>query len=105
MKRRVFIKKTAITAGALSSSTLFTPFLKTGMNFKKNNEIRMYPNPLKEGYLHFSEYVSVEIFTLHGKLVARYKNTNSILPSLDAGAYLLKMSDGNQHVIEKLIMY
>jgi alpha-L-fucosidase 2 len=39
MKRRVFIKKTVIAAGAVSSVTMFMPFMTKGMSLKKTSRI------------------------------------------------------------------
>ena len=51
MNRRVFLKKTAITAGVVGSATMFTPFITNGMSLKKPSRI---PNrfPLRNKTKH-----------------------------------------------------
>ncbi|MDR6302087.1 zinc-dependent metalloprotease [Mesonia maritima] len=82
----------------------------------QNSSVKLYPNPtngeVRMSYKSTSgEDVEVGVFDLTGKRVfsktANFTNassTNLDLSALAAGVYLVKMNDGNQQFVKKLIV-
>lgn len=82
----------------------------------ENQTIHLFPNPVKDGKLNVSlkgfdlDKTDIEIYSLTGSLVHKeiIKNkTNSgfvLHLGIDAGLYLVKISDGGKSVTQKLIV-
>ncbi|NJM81061.1 MAG: T9SS type A sorting domain-containing protein [Flavobacterium sp.] len=67
-------------------------------NFKLNNQISSYPNPVKEILTiqleNNQEIASLELLTLKGRSMKKVENTNSIdLENFATGIYLVKVED------------
>ena len=54
-----------------------------------------YPNPVKNGQIYFNRPVSVEMFDISGRSVARKTDASSLdIANLSTGIYILRTTDG-----------
>jgi len=77
----------------------------TGLVKTEYQDIQIYPNPLIGNYLYINNLVTVEIYNLQGILIAFYPNTDHVMIDLKYGMYVLKISNGKNYTIKKLIKY
>ncbi|HEY9115900.1 MAG TPA: DUF2271 domain-containing protein [Bacteroidales bacterium] len=92
----------------------FIPLINSIDNLKDSENAIVYPNPGK-GIFHiqnvFSGEVSVQLFDIQGKQVFNSSIQNSLpnselsidLSDLPNGTYVIDLSDGNKHFVNKLI--
>lgn len=59
------------------------------------NNFKIYPNPVKDGLVYFSEPVSGEIYTMSGEKILSFKDKAYLnISSLSKGIYVIKASNG-----------
>ncbi|RZJ69596.1 choice-of-anchor I family protein [Flavobacterium sp.] len=87
-------------SATLSIYKIANDLLSTG-DFESPKTFAIYPNPVKNGQLFFNRPVSVEMFDLSGRSVARKNDAPSLeIANLSSGIYILKTTDGfSQKVI------
>ena len=91
------------SSGSTSRLDMVTITAATSLSIQNfTNEIfKMYPNPSTD-YINFSDYVSIIIFDVTGKIVKSAKNTTKCnVSDLDAGIYFVNI---NGVEIKKLIV-
>ena len=61
----------------------------------ESGDFKVYPNPVSNGMLYFSESRSIKLFDQLGILIKVEKNTNHLnVSKLPAGLYFLKTEQG-----------
>ena len=102
--------------GETSNSTAATPFpISSYPSFLSVNEVdsnsfNVFPNPTNTGYVNISslnsEVLNAKVFDVLGKQVLEGKVENNQLnvSNLNAGLYILKLSQNNATVTKKLII-
>jgi hypothetical protein len=64
---------------------------------KKNNEIRIYPNPAS-GNVKFSKAIDADFYNLTGQKVLSVKNSSSAnITTLPQGVYQVKVKNGSTY--------
>lgn len=80
------------------------------VNAFNNESLKLYPNPVSDGQLNINstttENISVRVFDILGKEVISEELTNNSLDvsRLNAGLYIVKLTQGNATVTKKLII-
>lgn len=69
----------------------------------KNNDIAVYPNPVENGWINFSQALNhVNIYNMTGELLLKENNVSKInVSSLSAGIYFIESSKGTSKFIVK----
>jgi hypothetical protein len=75
----------------------------TNIEMVNDLDIKNYPNPLNGNYLNFIEYVTIELYTIHGSLIGHYRNTNCIEFPPMKGVYIVKISKDEYSITNKII--
>ena len=81
-----------------------------GTNDFETNNFKIYPNPTNTGYVNISslnsEVLNAKVFDVLGKEVldSRVENNQLNVSNLNAGMYILKLSQNNATVTKKLII-
>jgi len=67
------------------------------------NSLRVYPNPIvQNSIVHFNKRINGEIYSIDGKLISSFTNTNYLdLYSLPSGIYFIKSEEGINKIIVK----
>lgn len=104
----------AATYGRGVFSGLFTNTVLNNETFENNNNVSIYPNPVKDilniKVKDFSSEVLVKVIDINGREVYAQKvnnmnNSNSInLSNLSTGIYVLKLQGENLNYSEKIIL-
>lgn len=102
--------------GGVTNATCTSPFpVGTYPNYLSVNEIdsksfNLYPNPTNKGYVTISslnsDAIDARVFDILGKEVMKGKVENNQLnvSNLNAGMYILKLSQNNSTVTKKLVI-
>ncbi len=102
--------------GETSNSTAATPFPASSypnflsVNKFDSNSFNVFPNPTNTGFVNISsinsEVINAKVFDILGKEVlnGKVKNNQLNVSNLNAGMYILKLSQNNATVTKKLII-
>ena len=119
---RVYAWDAEATGGTFRVDTLVlngTATFSLGVGLNKithdiNAKIKLYPNPTNDGYVTIdaasSDYSKIEVINVLGAVVASHNNALAEekiklnLATLPEGTYFVKVTNGNKHYIEKLIV-
>jgi hypothetical protein len=82
--------------------------INTWLNKTVFTDLSIYPNPAKTDVeIHKSGKFELQLMDINGKFVMKqsaFNNTSIDVSQYDNGVYFLRISSGNKHVVEKLIV-